>query len=1706
MVGNNYGTYVFDPSARTITLSGLPSVFAQNQLKLIIDSATNAILFNLLDLTKTATVVGNVITLTTDTNSLSSSDNLQIFLEVPELAISISPGTVVSGAMEITDGSNILGTTAHPLVVDGSNVVQPISGTVSLSGSPTVSVSNFPSAQTVSSSQLPTSLDGSGNFKVAVENSVSVTGTFWPGTQPVSGTVSTHLQDGSGNPISSTSGALNVSVVGGSSANPSASNTGSPVPTKTDYVGFNDSGNLVGVSSSHPLPVVAVPGTGVFDVNPQAQLSNSYYPAPYNYRPAGVVSSLNLDSDGHLITRGLVMSDEGSFRDCFIGTSLNSVLTGTLTFQNGSTTVTGVGTAFTTEILGLEYDAVKLSTAPEIDFSVVSTVESDTSLTLASAYTGTSGNGVGNQTRWLKTISAGSSISVSTSDVHITNGVVNDALTGIQSTYSDYGPLVAEFYGSIDNSITNRTVVFGLQDVMGDPTSQVTVQFDGVTNSGLFVTSVSGSPDDTDSTYFSLPGTSTYFDEHKYRISFSNNRATLSVDGIAVASNTLHIPAPYTDLYTVAYIKNNGVPSGNTTLTLDFIYLADVNRIEIDSAFDESLHTSISGPNDTNNVAVTVTPYNALRVTPSSTQILFEPFSTDINAEIWNVSSGNGGSDPISGGFDSGNVIYNPGTVVNGFSLLQTKDSFQQTAPGFLLNIWVVALDPTATVDNYRFWGLGTTLTEPNLTTPLIDGYGFEIGIDGKLYAVCYQGIAGTTTTRVLINDLTNVQPLDGMPHSYYTYSVATEIYWCIDSKENVVASYKDVLSAPHYFKLPLTALSISDGATQTLVTAGLVLGEDSHLGSQLVDGTYAWRKATIKKASTAPVSTDTSLVVSLHPVGSLPAGTNVIGSVNINTGQSVAVTQGTSPWVTSGTVFSKLQDGSGSSITSTSNALDVNIKSGGGTTQYTTGVTQSTPVGTVALGQNPSNVLKPLQVDSNGYLEVNVVGGVTISGGSFTPASDAATGTAVPLDASFLGYRDGSGNLIGVGTTTPLPITGSITAVNPSVGVVGSAVVLSSTQIGFSQGGNLVTPSTANPLPVAVVSGSVNANVTNIVPVSQSGTWSTRLVGNAGAIVDAVVGGTQPANLIQVGGQATLANPVYTTAQQNPISLTTSGGVRTDITSVAGVAVTAVPSSFGANPTGSVQGVNASIFAGSTSIPSGTFGTSPTAVGGTIPVNASLYVGTAQITTTGTAGQPLVGAITYVSGSPVDPRQIRALTSSDQITLANSSLAVTGTFWQVTQPVSGTVASTLQDGSGNLITSTTGSLNVNITGGGVVQYADGAISATPTGTVSFGQASGGSVQAIQTDSVGNQLTVLTSTGGTQTGVFAGGRLNVASEPSQLFVDAFDTFDTVNNWQTPISSGGGVTAAVSLGSLVLGTGITTGGYSYLQSVPNFPPAIPSYLTAQFVIKLEYPVTTQTYRFWGFGTTVTNPTIATPLINAVGFELYTDGKLYAVVYSGGTRTVIQDLSSTGNSKQPTDGNFHRYSLAWRSDKQFFMIDSSDPVATGNYTMPQIQTLPLKLQAIAGTSPLASGNMTVASVGIGDSGANNITISDSVYGWRGATVDTTGSLLVQMTDMVNLMSRLLKVLESNATVDASNRQRIAVETMPTVTVNATLQGGANLIGSVGTAQTINTAAGNPYTVGAANIQSVQEGPVDQRWRIIHEARNAYANGIRSKITFS
>jgi hypothetical protein len=80
-----------------------------------------------------------------------------------------------------------------------------------------------------------------------------------------------------------------------------------------------------------------------------------------------------------------------------------------------------------------------------------------------------------------------------------------------------------------------------------------------------------------------------------------------------------------------------------------------------------------------------------------------------------------------------------------------------------------------------------------------------------------------------------------------------------------------------------------------------------------------------------------------------------------------------------------------------------------------------------------------------------------------------------------------------------------------------------------------------------------------------------------------------------------------------------------------------------------------------------------------------------------------------------------------------------------------------------------------------------------------------------------------------------------------------------------------------------------------------------------------------------------------------------------------------------------------------------------------------------------------------------------------------------------DTVILLRRIVKLLESNAVVDVNNRQKVAVEVMPTTTVTGTV--------TVSTITSVGQLAG-----------------VDSRFQIIDWARQAYNSGIRSNLVFT
>lgn len=215
---------------------------------------------------------------------------------------------------------------------------------------------------------------------------------------------------------------------------------------------------------------------------------------------------------------------------------------------------------------------------------------------------------------------------------------------------------------------------------------------------------------------------------------------------------------------------------------------------------------------------------------------------------------------------------------------------------------------------------------------------------------------------------------------------------------------------------------------------------------------------------------------------------------------------------------------------------------------------------------------------------------------------------------------------------------------------------------------------------------------------------------------------------------------------------------------------------------------------------------------------------------------------------------QINATGNSIDVDVTNSSLAVTGTFWQTTQPVSGTFWQTtqpvslvtlpslaagsnviggvtqsgnwslrLQDGSGNSISSTTGSLNVDVTN-------TVPVSGTITATNSANGNTGSAVPTQATQIGGSDGTNLRAIKVSSTGV-------VSVDGSAVTQPVSGTF-----WQTTQPISGSVTANIgttnglaldtSVNGLLVAQGSTTSGQTGTLTQASVSTSAPSYTNAK----------------------------------------------------------------------------------------------------------------------------------------------------------------------------------------------------------------------------------------------------------------------------------
>ncbi len=355
---------------------------------------------------------------------------------------------------------------------------------------------------------------------------------------------------------------------------------------------------LYGTDPTGSIGEKGIPGNPV-SVSENITSTGGFYPDYFDAMFSngyGVVNTTSQDSAGNLKTRGAVLTDEGSMRDDFAGSSLDETITGTATFTNGSVDVLGAGTLFLTEMSRL-YNIRKGGDSSAVQ-QLVAAIVDDTHITLRYPYEGTSGSGTVVKSIFTYITGSGGSVAVSTSECVVSAGMSGSSTTAIHREV-DYGPLILNSYFSISQRIADQETFVGFADADTVPTEYGLIVFDGTDNTKAYLRTGGNAGDTETSTTFTLPNDLTTATKTWYRLELSGEAVTVYVDGVALATNRLHIPNFYTSLGLYAGITNTGVPASNTNLSIDTISVNNLNIVQVGGgAANQPLNVALGGLDD----------------------------------------------------------------------------------------------------------------------------------------------------------------------------------------------------------------------------------------------------------------------------------------------------------------------------------------------------------------------------------------------------------------------------------------------------------------------------------------------------------------------------------------------------------------------------------------------------------------------------------------------------------------------------------------------------------------------------------------------------------------------------------------------------------------------------------------------------------------------------------------------------------------------------------------------------------------------------------------------------------------------------------------------------------------------------------------------------------------------------------------------------
>lgn len=309
--------------------------------------------------------------------------------------------------------------------------------------------------------------------------------------------------------------------------------------------------------------------------------------------------SLYVDGEGSLVTRGGVLTDEGSFRDEFSGNSLETTLSGTIQFVSNSIEFSGVNTDFTTNLNRDDY--IRLVGGDVNSWRHVVRVPDDLSGEIDTPYTGSVLSGSYQKTKWLARSGSNGAQVVTSSYLKLNVSTSNGSYSNI-SRDGDFPPIYCRIVAKLNTRSNNQFAFLGFQDDITNAQSQAIVYFDGTDNTKIkFRTSPTSDPTELQESIITLPVGFDTTDYLEYQIHVTPSNASLAVNDIFLARHRDHLPGIYEPSQLVAGIKNTGTTTTGS-LCIDTFLFSNQDQIEIVNNFQdpipiivkEDLHTVTS--------------------------------------------------------------------------------------------------------------------------------------------------------------------------------------------------------------------------------------------------------------------------------------------------------------------------------------------------------------------------------------------------------------------------------------------------------------------------------------------------------------------------------------------------------------------------------------------------------------------------------------------------------------------------------------------------------------------------------------------------------------------------------------------------------------------------------------------------------------------------------------------------------------------------------------------------------------------------------------------------------------------------------------------------------------------------------------------------------------------------------------------------------